>query len=171
MNFDNNTVLTNPFADVAIIPQLLIHITKMGVQTPAQKEQFIREWHRNAKLSVEKEYSDTMFNLKVSNFGTFNLSKNDQKTAKYKAIVSDGKHFLLQRLTALDSLVKTLIQLAHVCDTWVSLMPPQPHTQAYLEWVKNSSISAPLVTPINNVEDDVEAITNSVALVAINKKF
>jgi len=166
--FDSNTHFTNPFADVQIIPQLLNFVTKMGVHTPAQKEQFIRDWHKNAKLSVEREYNDKMFDAKVSNFGTSNVSKNDQKTTKYKAIVNDGKHFLLQRFTALDSLVKTLIQLAHVCDTWMSLIPPYPQARAYLEWVKSVPVIAPVEVPLNNVEQDVEEITNSVALVAIN---
>lgn len=168
--FDSNTLFPNPFADVAIIQQILNHVTKMGVHTPAQKEQFIRDWHRNAKLSVERDYTDKMFNAKVCNFGTSTPSKNDQKTAKYKTIVSDGKHFLVQRLTALDTFVKILIELARVCDTWVSLMPPNPQAHAYLEWVKSAPTCVPTTVPLNNVEEDVEAITNSVALVAIKNK-
>jgi len=169
VNFENNTIFPNPFADFTIIQHTLNFITKMDVHTPAQKEQFIRDWHKNAKVSVERDYHERMFQAKVSNFNTSNPSKNDQKTAKYKSIVSDGKHFLHQRLTALDTLVRTLIQLAQVCDTWAKLMPPSQQTQAYLEWVKN--VSCPPVVPLKSVEEEVEEITSSVALVAINKKF
>jgi hypothetical protein len=172
-NFDSNTHFPNPFADVLMNQQILHIVIKMGVHTPTQKEQFVRDWHQNSKLSVEREYHNIMFTSNVSNFGTANPSRNEQRTAAYKSIQKEGKHYLEQRLTALDSFQKLLIDMARLCDTWMRLLPQDQGVRAYLEWVKNTPLGITLNsagTPRHNIEEDVEAITNSVALVNVRNR-
>jgi len=155
----NNCHYPNPFFEVLMQQDILALALNMGIHTPSAKIQKFSMWFNVCKLAVEQQHQ-TIMSWELSVFFPAGVSYNKRTNVKYIELQANGKFWLQQRVSALETFKKTLIDLVMFSETWVSLMPSNPVTSEYLLRVKNSGANP----------NEMDSLQCQVALMSVNGK-